>query len=223
MIKLYGSPVSNCYNTVLAALKHKQINVDEHHVSASLDPVFLQHSPMGKIPYITHRGLSISETSAILEYLDEEFPGPSLFPGDTLQRARQRQLMKFVELYVESPGRRLFPGVFWSLQNAQLHIDEVRPVMERGLDAIVRLFKANPSMHEQPPGAADYYSYFSLNLIALVTHKQYDWDLFASHPEIRRYLRKLEAVKTVSAIAAQRDTAMMVYLAKKAAEVHTHG
>jgi len=218
MIKLYGSPVSNCYNTVLAALRHKGLAVEEAHGSASWEPAFLHHSPMGKIPYVVHGDSSISETSAIVEYLDEVFAGPALFPGNALQRARQRQLMKFVELYVEAPARRLFPGVFWCQSNPQLHIDEVRPIMERGLTAIGLLLQSEAFLRETPACAAAFYSYFSLNLAALVTRQQYNWELIASAPTIRDYLEGLDGLVFMKNIVAQRDDAMAGYLAKKAAE-----
>ncbi|MGK0418008.1 glutathione S-transferase family protein [Haliea sp.] len=218
MIKLYGSPVSNCYNTVLAALHYKGLAVKEQHGSASAGQAFLQHSPMGKIPYVVHGEYSISETSAIVEYVDEVFAGPALFPGDALQRARQRQLMKFVELYVEAPARRLFPGVFWCQSNPQLHIDEVRPVMERGLTAIGLLLQGSAFLRQTPACAAGFYSYFSLNLAALVTRQQYNWELIASSPGIHDYLEGLDGLAFMKTIIAQRDDAMAAYLAKKAAE-----
>ncbi|MEZ5481816.1 MAG: glutathione S-transferase family protein [Porticoccaceae bacterium] len=160
MIEIYGSPVSNCYNTVLAALRFKDLMHKEFHVGASMDSSFLSRSPMGKIPYIVHAGQSISETSAIVEYLDEVTPGPALFPGDALMRARQRQLMKFVELYVESPARRLFPGVFWGQENEAVAVSEVRPVMERGLDAVDILLGDNKFFHDEPFSVADFYTFF---------------------------------------------------------------
>ncbi|MCP5172346.1 MAG: glutathione S-transferase family protein [Pseudomonadales bacterium] len=218
MIEIYGSPVSNCYNTVLAALRFKDLMHKEFHVGASMDSSFLSRSPMGKIPYIVHAGQSISETSAIVEYLDEVTPGPALFPGDALMRARQRQLMKFVELYVESPARRLFPGVFWGQENEAVAVSEVRPVMERGLDAVDILLGDNKFFHDEPFSVADFYTFFSLALAALVTEKQYGWSLLANRPILARYLDKLNGVKFVDKIVAQRDGAMQAYLEKKAAE-----
>ncbi|MCB1668943.1 MAG: glutathione S-transferase family protein [Pseudomonadales bacterium] len=218
MIEIYGSPVSNCYNTVLAALRFKDLTHKEFHIGASMDSSFRSRSPMGKIPYIVHAGQSISETSAIVEYLDEMTPGTALFPGDALMRARQRQLMKFVELYVESPARRLFPGVFWGQENEAVAVSEVRPVMERGLDAVDILLGDNNFFHDEPFSAADFYTFFSLALAALVTEKQYGWSLLANRPILARYLDKLNGVQFVDEIVAQRDGAMQAYLEKKAAE-----
>lgn len=218
VIELYGSPVSNCYNTVLAALRHKGIAHRESHISAGRDPYFLRRSPMGKIPYIRHGLVFISETSAIVEYLDEVFEGPSLCPGSALQRARRRQLMKFIELYVESPARRLFPGVFWCQQNEAVHVAEVGPILERGLDAVEILLGEHDFLLASPCAAAEYYSYFSLVLVEAVCRGQYEWDLWRDRPRLQRFADKAGATGFVADICAQRDSAMQAYLEKKAAE-----
>lgn len=218
MFELYGSPVSNCYNTVLASLRYKELDHQQHWVPASMEADFRAHSPMGKIPYLVYQGNSISETSAILEYLEESTGGPKLFPGSAIERARQRQLFKFVELYVESPARRLFPGVFWFLENDLLHINEVEPVIERGLDAIVILLGANPFLTQGPLCAADFYACFSLALASIVTEKQYGWSIASRYPMIADYLAKLDGNEWIEAITVQRDGAMQAYLDKKAAE-----
>ena len=224
VIRLHGSPVSNCYNTVLAALRHKGLPHEENHTGASTDAGFLQLTPMGKIPFITVGELSISETSAIVEYLDDRFPEhPPLFPGTLVERARQRQMMKFVELYIESPGRRLFPGVFWFMDNEPIHIAEVRPIMERGLNAVDVLLKNNRFFYEDRLTAADFYSYFSLQLIAHVTLNQYQWNLFKSRPHIARYVNRVESAPFLQTIVAQRDAAMETYLEKKRQEAEHRG
>lgn len=217
-VEIFGSPVSNCYNAVLASLYHKGIAPVEHHIAASMTPDFLRRSPMGKIPYIYHRGEYLSETSAIVEYLDECFAGNDLLPGTPLERARRRQLTKFVELYLESPSRRLFPGVFWAKKNASLHVDEVRPVLERGLQAAEILLGECSSLLESPCGAAEYYSFFSLALVNRVTQNQYDWDLLANAPRLKRFADKALGAEFITRICAQRDGAMQAYLEKKAAE-----
>ncbi|GAB3382942.1 glutathione S-transferase family protein [Spongiibacter taiwanensis] len=217
-VEIFGSPVSNCYNAVLASLYHKGITPVEHHIGASMAPDFLRRSPMGKIPYLYHRGEYLSETLAIVEYLDECFAGKDLLPGTALERARRRQLTKFVELYLESPSRRLFPGVFWAGKNDAVHVDEVRPVLERGLQASEILLGQCSSLLDSPCGAAEYYSFFSLALVNRVTQHQYGWDLLAKAPLLKRFADKALAADFIAKICNQRDGAMQAYLEKKAAE-----
>jgi glutathione S-transferase len=44
------------------------------------NPGFLAVNPMGKLPVIVHRGTVITETSAIITYLADEFPAAGLAP-----------------------------------------------------------------------------------------------------------------------------------------------
>lgn len=49
-----------------------------------------------KVPVLVHDGFALSESSAITEYLDEQFPGTSLYPQDRRLRARARQLQAWL-------------------------------------------------------------------------------------------------------------------------------
>jgi glutathione S-transferase len=50
-----------------------------------------------KIPTLIHQGFALSESSAIAEYLEDITPGhPKLFPANTRQRARARQLQAWL-------------------------------------------------------------------------------------------------------------------------------
>ena len=50
-----------------------------------------------RVPALSHGDFTLSESSAIAEYLDDAFPErPRLLPADLLQRARARQIMAFL-------------------------------------------------------------------------------------------------------------------------------
>ncbi len=48
---------------------------------AHKQPEFLAINPMGKIPVIQHRGVTVTETPAIIAYLADTFPAAGLAPG----------------------------------------------------------------------------------------------------------------------------------------------
>ncbi|MCA1324938.1 maleylacetoacetate isomerase [Herbaspirillum sp. alder98] len=55
-------------------------------------PDFAALNPHSLVPVLAQGGRHLTQSLAILEYLDERFPMPSLLPGDALQRARIRAL-----------------------------------------------------------------------------------------------------------------------------------
>ncbi len=216
MITLHGTPVSNYYNTVAAALHHKSLAFKEVQRSAAEDPDIHTASPMGKIPYLRDGEFCVSETTVILDYLEEKFPEPPLYSRDISARARARQAIKFVELYVDAPARSLFPGVFWCQQNHPSTVEAARPLMERGLAALDAVTSCSPWLMGEAPGCADYYIYFSLALARRVAQSQYGWDLLDGRPALARTFSKLETLDLMAPILEARDKAMKEYLAQKA-------
>lgn len=78
---------------VWLALEHKRIPYELKQMSFSegdqKKPGYLAINPRGRVPAIVDDGFALYESAAILEYLDEKYPGePRLFPGDAGQRAR---------------------------------------------------------------------------------------------------------------------------------------
>ncbi len=61
-----------------------------------LKPDYRSRTITGKVPALRHGDFWLAESSAIVEYLDESFPGPRLMPEDRQQRARARQVMAFL-------------------------------------------------------------------------------------------------------------------------------
>lgn len=55
-------------------------------------PAFTGLNPHSLVPVLAHEGSHLTQSLAMLEYLEERFPTPSLLPGDAAQRARIREL-----------------------------------------------------------------------------------------------------------------------------------
>jgi len=60
------------------------------------DPAYLAHNPQGLLPTLVVDGHPLTQSLAILEYLEERHPEPPLLPGDALGRARVRALADLV-------------------------------------------------------------------------------------------------------------------------------
>ena len=65
----------------------------------NLDDTYRTRSLTARVPTLTHGDFSLSESSAIDEYLEEAFPPPkyaAIYPGDARKRARARQVQAWV-------------------------------------------------------------------------------------------------------------------------------
>ena len=94
-------------------------------------------NPQGRVPTLAHDGQRITQSLAIIEYLDETFPGTRLIPKDPVDRARVRMLSQIIACDIQP------------LQNTsttrylkeKLHLDDaavagwLREWITRGLDA----------------------------------------------------------------------------------------
>lgn len=83
------------------ALAHKGIAYESNAVDllsgAQADAAYVANkSPMGYVPSLEVDGRPLTESVAILEWLEETVPTPSLYPRDPWARARVRQLVEFV-------------------------------------------------------------------------------------------------------------------------------
>jgi glutathione S-transferase len=71
---------------------------------AHKQPPHVARHPFGKVPAFEHDGNVFYETSAILRYIDEVFPGPALMPKTPVARALVNQVMSIVDSYGYTPS-----------------------------------------------------------------------------------------------------------------------
>ncbi|MBN9357233.1 maleylacetoacetate isomerase [Herbaspirillum huttiense] len=55
-------------------------------------PAFTQLNPHALVPVLADQGKLLTQSMAMLEYLEERYPTPSLLPGDAFARAHIREL-----------------------------------------------------------------------------------------------------------------------------------
>ena len=95
-MQLYNYFRSSASYRVRIALALKGLEYDYMPVhllkNEQLGPAFAQISPAGLVPVLQDGDKLLTQSIAIIEYLDETHPEPSLLPGDAFQRARIRAL-----------------------------------------------------------------------------------------------------------------------------------
>lgn len=174
MLRLHGYPVSNYFNIARAALIEKNLEHEIRIIRASQEPAFLARSPMGKIPVLETEQGSIAETVAIVEYLDDRYPDRPLHPADPFERARARQIVNVMQMYVEAPSRSIFAGVFVKGPAVAALQASARAMLDRSTAALSRLLKPQPFVSGTQPGAADLFTFYNLDIADRVTRFVFD-------------------------------------------------
>lgn len=214
MLKLYGFAVSNYFNMIRMALDAKGLDYETVVCMPSQSDDWLQKSPLGKVPVLETEAGCLSETLVILDYLEDAFPDKPLFPTDPFAKAQVRQMLQVLKLYIELPSRRLHPGVFFGGENPALTIEEVRPVLEKGVRAVRQLGVFQPYLMGNQVTAADFVAMYSLDLAAGVAAKTYQWDLIADIPGMAELLGQLNSNECAQRIAAEKKAQMAAFLSK---------
>ncbi|MDB5663381.1 MAG: glutathione S-transferase family protein [Sphingomonas bacterium] len=100
----------------MLTLMEKGVDFDSHYLDLlNFDqhrPEYLAINPQGTIPAMTHGDLVLTESTAIMEYVDEAFPGPRLMPDDPVDRWRARWWMKFMDQWLAPSFSMLGWSVF---------------------------------------------------------------------------------------------------------------
>jgi len=63
-------------------------------------PDYLAVNPNGTIPALKHGSVVLTESTPMMEYIDEAFEGPPLRPADAAGRWRMRMWMRFIDNYM---------------------------------------------------------------------------------------------------------------------------
>src|SRR5256885_1872973 len=100
--KLYNAPQSTCSQRVRFVLNAKNLKFDEVKLDLmagdQMKPDYLKLNPNGVVPTLDHDGAIVTDSSVIIEYLDEIAPEPARFtPADPARRAHMRSLMRFID------------------------------------------------------------------------------------------------------------------------------
>src|ERR1700726_4041781 len=91
LMKLHGYFRSSASYRVRIALNLKGLGAEHlpHHLrkGEQRDPSYLAINPQGLVPTLQDRGNVITQSLAIIEWLEETHPAPPLLPKDPLRRA----------------------------------------------------------------------------------------------------------------------------------------
>ncbi|KWV51611.1 maleylacetoacetate isomerase [Rhizobium altiplani] len=96
-MKLFQDKISSAASRVRIALALKGLDVEREAIgilgpdALNRKPEYLQLNPQGLVPaLLTDEGVLLTQSLAIIEYLDERYPEPPLLPGKLEDRAFAR-------------------------------------------------------------------------------------------------------------------------------------
>ena len=215
MLKLHGIRLSNFYNMIKHSLLEKDLEFEEVHAAPSQESDFLAISPMGKVPCLETEDGILAETNVIMDYLEDIQPKPSLYPSNAYARARAKEIMKMVECYIEVPARRHLASVIFGAEQSQIAYDEVRPDVERGLNAIKKIVELDPYVVGKEFGYADIFTLYAFNLASRLMQSVYDWDIIAEVPGLDKNLDLVRSRDISKQLAADFELAFYYFMAQK--------
>ncbi len=97
------------HELISIALENKQQKKEE----------FLKHNAWSKVPVLTDGNLTISESGAINEYLEEQYPETRLLPNGTHDRAKIRALERIQDHHLAAELDVLFNQYFFTKPGAR--------------------------------------------------------------------------------------------------------
>ena len=98
MLRLYHSPLSPFCRKVRLCLAEKRVDVElieEKYWEKSAE--FLRRNPAGKVPILSLEGKTLTESTAICEYLEDLYPEPALFPNGADEKYETRRLVAWFD------------------------------------------------------------------------------------------------------------------------------
>ncbi len=208
MYRLHGFNLSNYYNSVKLGMIEKGVDFEEVENMPRQDADFKAISPMGKVPCLEVDGQYLTEANVIYDLLEDRHPETPLYPADPFARAKAKELVHYIELYIDLPARRHIPSVFLGAPRNDAAVEEVRPALENGLAALRQLARFDPFVAGSTYGYADIAALFHIGLASQVIQAVYDWDIIAEVPGLAKCLEQIGERPAAKRVLGDLQTAM---------------
>jgi maleylacetoacetate isomerase len=208
-MKLYGYFRSSAAFRVRIALNLKKLDYETATIhlrrNDQTKPDYLAVNPQGLVPTLDDGGRTLTQSLAIIEYLDETYPDPPLLPKDPAHRARVRALAEIVACDIHPINNlRVLRYLTHSLGHDETAIATwYNHWIDAGFQAFERLLVGDPRTgefcHGEAPGIAD------IALVPQVVNaERYRLDL-APYPTIARIHQSCMALEAFAAAHPDRQ------------------
>lgn len=139
-MKLHGSAISPFVQRVLIVARHKGLDLPLVPVRGLDDPDFVRISPTRRMPTLEENdGWTMVESAAIVDYLEDTQPGPSVVPVDARDAARARMIAAILDVEFGPAIAHFVKQKWMRLMNEPVMLDYARSRMRFGLESIARI------------------------------------------------------------------------------------
>ena len=211
MIRLCGLAASNYYNEVKLALLEKRVPFDEQAVS--LGQADRDASPLGKLPYLITDDGPLSESGAILAYIEAKYPERPLYPSDPYARARMHEITRYIELHLELVARKLYPEAFFGHEVDDAVKAQTLDKLERNVAAFAGLARFAPYIAGEAFTMADCAAAVHLPMVSHCIQFIYGRDVLAGLP-MADYLKRVGVRPGVQKVNADRQASAAQVMAR---------
>jgi glutathione S-transferase len=205
-VTVFGFQRSTYVNVARLVLSAKGVPYSFHDTEPEMyTPRHLKRHPFNRVPVLQHGDFWLYETSAIVQYVDEAFEGPSLQPADLRERAKMHQ-------WISNLNNYFYPNIIYRLAHETLVFPELGiapddavvkdalPRVEHALSVLEQeLETGRPFIVNGSPTLADY---FLLPTITALGFAPAGPALLAKRPKISAWLRRMAELPVVAKFRA---------------------
>src|SRR6266446_2969186 len=205
-LTLLGFPRSTFVHIVGLVLTHKDVPYSFRDLEPDMgSPAHLALHPFDRVPILQHGDFTLYETSAIVTYLEEIFPAPSLQPDTAQGRALMNQWISAVNsyyypymIYHVGHERNVFPAL--GIPSDEKVVAHALPKIEVGLAVAEReLAHGKDYLLGSQLSLADFYLLPSTYSFSFAPEAK---AMYPKYPAFCRWRQRMEALPTVKKLRA---------------------
>lgn len=205
-LKLYYHPLASfCWKTLIAlyenATPFEPLLVDL--AAADSRATLLRLWPIGKFPVLRDdaRDVTVPESSIIIEYLAQHYPGPTaLIPADAEHAREVRLRDRFYDLYVHQPMQKIVTDRLRPAGKNDLHgIEEARALLQTAYAII------EEEMATRTWAAGEQFTMADCAAFPALFYANWAQPFGATHGHVARYLARLHERPSIACVVAEAE------------------
>ena len=144
MLTIYSVPVAVYCAKLRIMLNHKAIPFTELPPPGGYgSDEYRSIVPSGNLPAMIHDGFMLSDSEAIVEYIDEAFPDTPMLPNTVQLRAKAREFSRSHDTRLEPSVRVIYPQVAYATRDAAA-VKSGGALISKHLSSLALLLDQNP-------------------------------------------------------------------------------